>query len=74
MWAGIAQSVAYHYWLDGPGIEYRWGADFLQPSRPALGTIQPPVQWVPGFLSGGVVDHSPPYSAEVKEIVQLYLY
>jgi hypothetical protein len=41
-------------------------------SRPALGPTQPPVQWVPGVLSLGVVarpgrdaDHSPPSSAEV---------
>jgi hypothetical protein len=41
-------------------------------SIPALGPIQPPVQWVPGVLSPGVIarpgrdaDHSPPYSAEV---------
>jgi hypothetical protein len=41
-------------------------------SRPALGPIQPPSQWVPGALSLGVkqpgreADHSPPSSAEVK--------
>jgi hypothetical protein len=37
------------------------------------GPPQPPIQWVPGALSLGVkwpgreADHSPPYSAEVKE-------
>jgi hypothetical protein len=37
------------------------------------GTVCVPVQWVPGALSlgvklpGGVADHSPPSSAEVKE-------
>jgi hypothetical protein len=42
-------------------------------SRPALGSTQPPVQWVPGVLSPGVkarpgrdADHSPPSSAEVE--------
>jgi hypothetical protein len=41
-------------------------------SRPALGLNQPPFQWVPVALSLGVkrqgreADHSPPFSAEVK--------
>jgi len=41
-------------------------------SRLALGSIQPPIQWVPGSLSLGVkwpgleADNSPPYSAKVK--------
>jgi len=50
-----------------PGVE-----EIFPPSRPALGSTQPPVQWVPG-LSGGKVrpgrgaDHSAPSSAAVKE-------
>jgi hypothetical protein len=46
-------------------------------SRPALGLTQSPIQWVPGALSlevkrpGREADHSPPYSAEVKECVEL---
>jgi hypothetical protein len=42
-------------------------------SRPAMGSTQPPIQWVPGALSRGVkrpgreADHSPPASAEVKK-------
>jgi hypothetical protein len=53
---------------------------FTTASRPALGTIQPPIQWVPGALSLGIerlgreTDHSPPSSAEVKERVDLYLH
>jgi hypothetical protein len=37
-------------------------------SRPALGSTQPPVQWVPGVKArlGRDADHSPPSSAEVK--------
>jgi hypothetical protein len=41
-------------------------------SRPALGSTQPPIQWVPGDLSQGVklpgheAHHSSPSSAEVK--------
>ena len=40
--------IATRYGLEGPGIESRWGRDFQHPSRPALGPIQPPIQWVPG--------------------------
>jgi hypothetical protein len=40
--------IATRYELDGPGIETRWGRDFMHLSRPALGPIQPPIQWVPG--------------------------
>jgi hypothetical protein len=43
-------------------------------SKPALGSTQPPIQWVPGTLPPGVkrlrreADHSPPASAEVKKM------
>jgi hypothetical protein len=53
---------------------------FTTASRTALGTTQPPIQWVPGALSlevkqpGFEADHSPPSSAEVKECVELYLH
>jgi hypothetical protein len=46
---------------------------FSTSSRPALGTTQPPIQWVPGALSPGVkrpaaeADHSPQTSAKVKK-------
>jgi hypothetical protein len=51
-------------------------------SRTALGPTQPPIHWVPGALSlgGGVkqpgceADHSPPSSAKVEELVELYLH
>jgi hypothetical protein len=49
-------------------------------SRPALWPIQPPIEWVPGVLFMGVkrpgreADHSSPYSAEVKEYVDLYFH
>jgi hypothetical protein len=41
-------------------------------SRPALGPIQPPIQWVPGAISpevkrpGREAGHLPPSNAEVK--------
>jgi hypothetical protein len=64
--------IATDYGLDGPGIESLWGWEFLHTSRLALGSTQPPVQWVPG-LSWGVkqqgrgADPSPTASAEIKK-------
>jgi len=80
MWAGIAQSVqrlARGWTVRGsnPG----GGRDFPHPSRPALEPTQPLTQWAPGFLPGVKrpgrgVDHPTPSSAEVKQMVELYLY
>jgi hypothetical protein len=45
---------------------------FTTVSRMALGSTQPPIQWIPGALSLGVkqlgheADHSPPSSAKVN--------
>ena len=70
--------IATRYWLDGPGIESRWGRDFPHPYRPVLEPTQPPVQLVPD-LSRGVkrpgrgVHHPPPSKAEVEERVELYI-
>jgi hypothetical protein len=53
---------------------------FTTASRTALGSTQPPIQWVPGALSLGVkrsgreADNSPPSSAEVKECAELYFH
>ena len=44
--------IATRYGLDGPAIESRWGRDFPHPSRPALGTTHPPIQWVPDLSWG----------------------
>ena len=49
---GSAVGIATGYWLDGPGIEPRWGWDFLHLSTPVLGPTQPPVQWVPVLSRG----------------------
>jgi hypothetical protein len=51
---------------------------FSRSSRPALGSTQPPIQWVSRALSPGVkrpmreFDHSPPARVEVK-IFRIYI-
>ena len=49
---GSSVGIATGYGLDDPGIESRWGRDFPYLSRPALGSTQSPVQWVPGLTRG----------------------
>jgi hypothetical protein len=69
--------MALGYGLDDLGFESRQGVGlylFTTQSRPALGPNQPPIQWVPEALflgvkrTGRVADHSPPSSAEVKNV------
>ena len=50
---GSSVGIATCYGLDGPGIESRWGRDFLHPSRSAHGPTQLPMQWVLGFFPRG---------------------
>jgi hypothetical protein len=47
---GSSVGIATGYGLDVPGIEFRWGRDFPNLSRPVLGPTQVPVQWVLGLF------------------------
>jgi len=53
--------MATHYGLDGPGIESLWGRDFSRPSRPDLGSTQPPVECFPGLKWPRRDGDLPPY-------------
>jgi len=48
-----AVGVATNYRLDGPGIESRWGGNFPDPFRPALGPTQPSIQRLACPFPGG---------------------
>jgi hypothetical protein len=70
-------SITTGYGLDDRGVGVRvpiGSRIFFTSSRPALGPIQPPIQWVTGALipevkrQGREADHSPPTSVEVKKI------
>ena len=70
--------IATCYRLYSPGIKSQWRQDFPHLSRLALGTTQPPIQWVPGLFLvvkwlGCGVSHSPPSRAAVKAKVELYI-
>jgi hypothetical protein len=77
--------IALGYGLDDRGSRVRFPGGlgiflFTTASRTALGPTQSPIQWVQGALSlevklpGREADYSPPFSAEVKEWVELYLH
>ena len=64
--------IATRYWLDGPGIETRWGRDFPHPSRPAPGAYPASYRMCTGSLPGVKrprrgADHPPHLSAEVMK-------
>jgi hypothetical protein len=74
-----AVDIATGYWLDDRGVGVPSPGrvnNFLSSmsSRPVLGFIQPPIQWILGVISPVVKqpvhegDHSPPASAEVKKM------
>jgi hypothetical protein len=53
---------------------------FTTLSKPALGSTQPPIKWVPGPLSPEVkrqvreADHSPQVSTEIKKNMTVYIH
>jgi len=68
---GSSVGIATDDGLDGPGSN-TGGDEIFRQSRPALGTTQPPVKWVPCVSRGKVrtgpaADHSPLSSAAVME-------
>jgi len=48
---GSSVGIATDYGLDGPGSN-PGGDEIFRPSRPALGSTQPPVKWVPDLSRG----------------------
>jgi hypothetical protein len=66
---GAIHPLLQYIFLAGCLVKHR---DNFTASRPALGPIQPPIQWVPAVVSPGVkrpwreADHSPPSNVEVK--------
>jgi len=76
---GSIVGIATGYELDSQGIESRWWRDIPHLSRPALGSTQPPVQWVPGLSRGKErlgrdADPSPTSSAVGHGRGELYFY
>ena len=48
---GSSVGIGTNYGLDGPGSN-PGGDEIFRPSSTALGSTQPPVQWVPGLFRG----------------------
>ena len=70
--------IATRYGLDGPGIEFRWGARFFAPVQTGPGVHPASCTMGTGSFPEGKrprrgVDHPPPSSAEVEGRVELYI-
>ena len=76
---GSSIGIATRYGLDSPGIESRWGSRLSAPVQTCPGTHQASetmgTRSFPGVKRPRRgVDQSPPFCAEVKERVEIYLY
>jgi hypothetical protein len=74
-----AVGIETRYGLDVPWIESRWGARFSAPVQTGAGTHPAFCTMGTGSFTGVKrpgrgVDHPLPYSSEVKERIELYLY
>jgi hypothetical protein len=74
-----SDGIATRYGLGGPGIESRWGARLSAPFQTDLGAHPASYTMGTGFFPGVKrpgcgVDHLPPFTAEIKEGIELYLY
>jgi hypothetical protein len=74
--SSVGIALGYGLEIGVLGFGSRWGLGIFlitTATRMAQGPTQPPIQWVLGALSLGLkrpgceADHSPPFSAEVKE-------
>jgi hypothetical protein len=74
------QETGWRSWLRARRLRSRSSSPgmiknfLLSSSRPALGSTQPPIQWVPGAFCPGIrrpgreADHSPPASTKDKKM------
>ena len=78
MGGGSSVCIETRYRLDGPEIEFRWGEIFR--IRPDWPWVPPSLLYNGHLVSSGIkrpwrgTDHPTPYSAEVKERIELHLY
>jgi hypothetical protein len=71
--------IATRYGLEGPGIEFQWGARLSAPVHTGLEAHPASYSMCTGSFLGVKrpkrgVDHPSPPCAQVKERVELYLY
>ena len=82
MWQGGGDSltgVGTRYWIDGLGLEFRWGQDFSDQSKPAPKPTQTHAKWMPGLFFEGKAAEAWRWplarlQRRGREWVELYLY